>query len=151
MAGPLRPRLNSRATPKAAGAGLVLALILASMASPLPAHGQTPQLQTLTQQNAAALVGESVAQPLRYFRNNVGGTLSLLDRVAAGGASRFVFSSSAAVYGEPPGTPITEDFPLCEGCQCFFNNKCLVDPYTSLSVEECYVASPLVRKGESDG
>ncbi len=60
---------------------------------------------------AFSLVGESVRDPLRYWRNNVGGTLALLDRVARGGARRFVFSSSAAVYGEPPEHPITERAP----------------------------------------
>jgi UDP-glucose 4-epimerase len=61
---------------------------------------------------AFSLVGESVRDPLKYWRNNVGGTLSLLERVAAGGARRFVFSSSAAVYGEPARVPIAEDAAL---------------------------------------
>lgn len=60
---------------------------------------------------AFSLVGESVRDPLKYWRNNVGGTLALLDQVARGGACRFVFSSSAAVYGEPPEHPITEQAP----------------------------------------
>jgi UDP-glucose 4-epimerase len=61
---------------------------------------------------AYSLVGESVRDPLKYFRNNVGGTLALIDRVARGGAGRFVFSSTAAVYGEPEQVPITEDAAL---------------------------------------
>lgn len=61
---------------------------------------------------AFSLVGESVHDPLKYWRNNVGGTLALLERVARGGAGRFVFSSSAAVYGEPDCVPITEDAAL---------------------------------------
>ncbi|MFO7653814.1 MAG: UDP-glucose 4-epimerase GalE [Candidatus Krumholzibacteriia bacterium] len=61
---------------------------------------------------AFSLVGESVQQPLRYWDNNVGAMLALLDRVARGGASRFVFSSSAAVYGEPDRAVIPEDAPL---------------------------------------
>ncbi len=60
---------------------------------------------------AFSLVGESAEDPLRYYRNNVGGTLALLRRVAAGGAGRFVFSSSAAVYGEPGTVPIPESAP----------------------------------------
>ncbi|MCI3934166.1 UDP-glucose 4-epimerase GalE [Streptomyces sp. AN091965] len=57
-------------------------------------------------------VGESVEQPLRYYRENVGGLVTLLDAVAAAGVRRFVFSSSAAVYGEPPAAGlITEDTP----------------------------------------
>ncbi len=61
---------------------------------------------------AFSLVPESVRDPLRYWRNNVGGTLNLLERVAAGGARRFVFSSTAAVYGEPDEVPLREDAPL---------------------------------------
>ena len=57
---------------------------------------------------AHSLVGESMTDPLKYYHNNVTGTLALIDRVAAGGADRFVFSSSAAVYGEPEISPITE-------------------------------------------
>ncbi|MFH1844977.1 MAG: UDP-glucose 4-epimerase GalE [bacterium] len=61
---------------------------------------------------AFSQVGESVRDPLRYYRNNVVGTLALLQRVAAGGAGRLVFSSSAAVYGEPTTLPIPESAPL---------------------------------------
>jgi UDP-glucose 4-epimerase len=61
---------------------------------------------------AFSLVAESMTDPLRYYRNNVGGSLQLIRRVAAGGARRFVFSSSAAVYGEPAAVPIPEDAPL---------------------------------------
>jgi len=61
---------------------------------------------------AFSLVGESVRDPLKYWRNNVGGTLALLERIARGGAARFVFSSTAAVYGEPETVPITEDAAL---------------------------------------
>ena len=57
---------------------------------------------------ALSLVAESVAEPVRYFRVNVGGTLNLLDAMAATGAGRLVFSSTAAVYGEPERVPIPE-------------------------------------------
>ncbi|MFD9395486.1 UDP-glucose 4-epimerase GalE [Streptomyces sp. NPDC060000] len=56
-------------------------------------------------------VAESVAQPTRYYRENVGGLATLLDAVAAAGVRRFVFSSSAAVYGNPDVDLITEDTP----------------------------------------
>ncbi len=52
--------------------------------------------------------GESVQQPGRYFANNVGGTIALLNAMVAFGVSRLVFSSSAAVYGEPETVPIPE-------------------------------------------
>lgn len=57
-------------------------------------------------------VGESVAQPLSYYDNNVAGTLCLLRAMQATGISRLVFSSSATVYGDPATVPIREDFPL---------------------------------------
>jgi UDP-glucose 4-epimerase len=62
----------------------------------------------------AALIeaGESMAKPEVYFRNNSAATLSLLESMLATGVRRLVFSSTAAVYGEPATTPIREDAPL---------------------------------------
>jgi len=60
---------------------------------------------------AKSLVGESVEHPERYWHNNVAGTMSLLDAVRAAGVPRFVFSSSAATYGEAAEVPITETTP----------------------------------------
>ncbi|MFE7273525.1 UDP-glucose 4-epimerase GalE [Streptomyces sp. NPDC057623] len=54
-------------------------------------------------------VAESVAQPTRYYRENVGGLATLLEAVAEAGVKRFLFSSSAAVYGNPDVDLITED------------------------------------------
>ncbi len=56
-------------------------------------------------------VGESVAQPLRYYENNVTGTLVLCEVMAEFNVKNLVFSSSATVYGDPASLPITEDFP----------------------------------------
>lgn len=56
-------------------------------------------------------VGESVAEPLRYYDNNVTGTLSLLRAMEKSAVQNLVFSSSATVYGDPASVPITEDFP----------------------------------------
>src|SRR6059036_2721561 len=55
---------------------------------------------------------ESVQQPGRYFANNVGGAIALLNAMVTYNVTRFVFSSSAAVYGEPQALPITEDQPM---------------------------------------
>src|SRR6187200_3427765 len=55
-------------------------------------------------------VGDSVKDPAGYYRNNVGGALSVLDAMIAEGVQRFVFSSTA-VFGNPVETPITEDHP----------------------------------------
>ncbi|WP_436777441.1 UDP-glucose 4-epimerase GalE [Yinghuangia sp. YIM S09857] len=57
---------------------------------------------------ARSLVGESVSDPAAYWHANVGGTLALLDAVHAHSVPRFVFSSTAAVYGDPVTTPIAE-------------------------------------------
>jgi len=57
-------------------------------------------------------VGESTQKPELYFSNNVGATLSLLDAMLATGVKRLVFSSTAAVYGTPEVTPISEDSPF---------------------------------------
>lgn len=57
-------------------------------------------------------VGESVAEPVRYYRNNVTGSVNLFGAMADHGVKRLVFSSSATVYGDPHAVPIREDFPL---------------------------------------
>lgn len=57
-------------------------------------------------------VAESIAQPLAYYDNNVGGTIALLQAMRTAGVRDIVFSSSATVYGEPVAVPVREDFPL---------------------------------------
>ena len=61
---------------------------------------------------ALKAVGESVAEPLRYYQNNITGTLVLCEVMQKQGVNHIVFSSSATVYGDPASVPITEDFPL---------------------------------------
>ena len=56
-------------------------------------------------------VGDSIRDPAGYYRHNVGGTLSLLDAMASESVRQLVFSSTAAIYGEPIETPITETHP----------------------------------------
>jgi UDP-glucose 4-epimerase len=60
---------------------------------------------------AKSLVGESVAEPAKYWSANLGGTLALLDAMREIGVRTIVFSSTAAVYGEPEHTPVTETDP----------------------------------------
>ena len=60
---------------------------------------------------AKSLVGESVANPAKYWSNNLGGTISLLEAMREIGVRTIVFSSTAAVYGEPERTPILETDP----------------------------------------
>ncbi len=80
-------------------------------------------------------VGESVKQPLRYYENNVGGTVTLCEVMAEYGCKRIVFSSSATVYGDPHTTPIKEDFPLSAtnpyGRSKLFVEEILRDLYVS--------------------
>jgi UDP-glucose 4-epimerase len=59
-------------------------------------------------------VGESVEQPVRYYQNNVEGTLNLLRVMGEQGVHKLVFSSSATVYGDPESIPVLESFPT--GC-----------------------------------
>ncbi|WP_028536156.1 UDP-glucose 4-epimerase GalE [Paludibacterium yongneupense] len=57
-------------------------------------------------------VGESVADPLRYYDNNISGTLNVLQAMRDADVRKLVFSSSATVYGDPHAVPISENFPL---------------------------------------
>jgi UDP-glucose 4-epimerase len=71
------------------------------------------RIETVMHFAALALVGESVQEPLRYYRNNLAGTVSLLEAMDACGVSRMVFSSTCAIYGEPAPRhiPMNEDCP----------------------------------------
>ncbi|MEP6663319.1 MAG: UDP-glucose 4-epimerase GalE, partial [Verrucomicrobiota bacterium] len=60
---------------------------------------------------AHALVGESMTNPSKYFRNNVSSGLNLLDGAVEAGVKKFVFSSTCATYGPPDRVPMTEDLP----------------------------------------
>ncbi len=72
----------------------------------LPGHDAVVHLA------ARSLVGESMERPAAYFRANVGGTAVVLEAMEATGVRRLVFSSTAAVYGEPESVPIDEDAPV---------------------------------------
>ena len=61
---------------------------------------------------ASKAVGESTQQPLAYYANNIGGLLTVCEAMRSHGCQRFVFSSSATVYGQPDRLPIAEDAPL---------------------------------------
>jgi UDP-arabinose 4-epimerase len=95
------------------------------------------QIHAVIQFAALIQVGESVRDPRRYFRGNVVNTLNLLDAMVDAGVGEIVFSSTAAVYGDPLRVPISEDHPLSP-----------VSPYgdTKLIVERI-----LQRYGEAYG
>ncbi len=61
---------------------------------------------------AYIVVPESVTEPLKYYQNNLAQTIALLEAARSAGVKKFIFSSSAAVYGEPQETPIPEEHPV---------------------------------------
>jgi UDP-glucose 4-epimerase len=69
------------------------------------------QIECVMHFAAFAYVGESVGEPLLYYRNNTTGTLGLLEAMRAAGVKRLVFSSTCATYGEPETMPIHEELP----------------------------------------
>ena len=75
---------------------------------------------------AYSQVGESMHQPLLYYRNNLAETVSLLEAMVRHDVGRFIFSSTAAVYGEPVAIPITEDHP-CAPTNSYGNTKLAVE------------------------
>ena len=75
---------------------------------------------------AFSLVGESVENPLKYYRNNMAATAELLDSMIRHNVKRFIFSSTAAVYGEPVEIPITEDHP-CDPTNPYGASKIAVE------------------------
>jgi len=84
---------------------------------------------------ASANVPDSVTRPLNYYENNVARTISLIQMALKANVKDFIFSSSAAVYGQPKESPIKEYFPLCP-----------VNPYGATKVmiekilEDCHIA-----------
>ncbi|RUM55602.1 MAG: UDP-glucose 4-epimerase GalE [Nautilia sp.] len=72
-------------------------------------------------------VGESVQKPLKYYDNNVCGTLKLLEVMREYNCKKIVFSSSATVYGDPQTTPITEDFPVGNTTNPYGTSKYMIE------------------------
>ena len=70
---------------------------------------RTKEIDVVMHFAASSLVGESVSDPLKYYKNNVASTANLLSAMVENNVKKFIFSSTAAVYGEPKQLPITED------------------------------------------
>jgi UDP-glucose 4-epimerase len=87
-------------------------------------------------------VGESVAEPLRYYENNIEGTLSLCSVMAARKVKSIIFSSSATVYGDPPTVPIREDFPLAPASP-YGRTKLMIEQI----LQDLHAADPVWRIG----
>jgi UDP-glucose-4-epimerase GalE len=75
---------------------------------------------------ASSLVGESVVDPQKYYANNVGGTLSLLDAMRGAGCNRLVFSSTGAVYGNADSKALPENYP-CEPINPYGASKWMIE------------------------
>src|SRR5450432_2236851 len=73
--------------------------------------GREHRIEACVHFAAFAYVGESVSDPSRYYQNNVGQGIALLDSLRAAGVNRLVFSSTCATYGEPQRIPIDETHP----------------------------------------
>lgn len=100
---------NADAVP--AGAEFIEGDIAAVAGSVLGSGNSTPRFDGVLHFAAQSLVGESVERPEQYWQGNVVTTLALLEAMRLSGTPRLVFSSTAATYGEPERTPITEDAP----------------------------------------
>ena len=72
---------------------------------------------------ASKAVGESVSKPLKYYRNNLGSLVNLLDLMPAHGVEGIVFSSSCTVYGQPDVLPVTENAPIKKAESPYGNTK----------------------------
>src|SRR5438105_5446148 len=82
----------------------------------------------------SALIAESVARPLSYFQNNVGGTLSLLQAMLDAGVKNIVFSSTCATYGLPLSVPIKENQPK-KLINPYGESKMVIDRFHTLVVQ----------------
>ncbi|MCB9246684.1 MAG: UDP-glucose 4-epimerase GalE [Flavobacteriales bacterium] len=72
-------------------------------------------------------VGESVQQPLKYYRNNVAGLITLLECMAKAGVKNIVFSSSCTVYGDTDLSPVHEDIPIARAASPYGNTKIICE------------------------
>lgn len=95
---------------------------------------------------ALKAVGESVAEPLRYYDNNVAGTISLVQALDDAGVRNLVFSSSATVYGDPATLPMTEEMPIGTATNPYGWSKIMMEQVlTDLQVSEPEWSIALLR------
>ncbi len=85
------------------------------------------EIETVMHFAGLKAVGESVAEPMKYYDNNVSGSLILAEEMAKAGVFSIVFSSSATVYGDPSRTPITEDMPVGGTTNPYGTSKYMVE------------------------
>ena len=118
------------------------------------------RVQAIVHLAASTVVPDSVADPLSYYANNTAGSLSLLKAAVGGGVKHFVFSSTAAVYGNPDATPVKEDAALRPmspyGASKLMTERMLQDAaaasslkYVALRYFNVAGADPKLRTGQS--
>ncbi|HTE86051.1 MAG TPA: UDP-glucose 4-epimerase GalE [Dehalococcoidia bacterium] len=95
-------------------------------------------------------VAQSMSEPGRYFANNVGGTISLINTAVEHGVQRFVFSSTAAVYGPPAYTPIDEQHPLVP-INVYGQGKLMVEQMLAWYGSQCGLRSISLRYFNASG
>ncbi len=86
---------------------------------------------------ASKAVGESVKEPLKYYRNNLTGIINVLECMKRYGASSLVFSSSCTVYGQPEELPVTEEAPIQPALSPYGNTKQICEEIIRDTVSSC--------------
>ena len=105
-----------------------------------------PSLAGVIHFAAHKAVGESVQQPLLYYRNNLGSLINLLDCMADAGLSPLVFSSSCTVYGQPDKLPVTEESPIKKAESPYGNTKQICEAILADTIaSECCVRAISLR------
>ncbi|MBO4243859.1 MAG: UDP-glucose 4-epimerase GalE [Bacteroidales bacterium] len=84
---------------------------------------QHPGIESVIHFAASKAVGESVEQPLKYYRNNINGLINVLEAMKEFGIKNLVFSSSCTVYGQPKTLPVTENSPIQPALSPYGNTK----------------------------
>lgn len=95
------------------------------------------QIDSIIHFAASKAVGESMENPLLYYRNNLGSLINLLQLSQEFGVSKFVFSSSCTVYGEPEALPVSEDAPVKEAESPYGNTKQIGEEIIKDFVRSC--------------
>jgi len=120
------------------------------------AHVLTPEFDAVLHFAGFIAAGESMVRPERYWENNVVGSLALLDAVRAAGVPRLVFSSTAAVYGNPIELPVTEQAPTAPtnpygstklAIDLALTSECAAHGLAAISLRYFNVAGALIRDG----
>ena len=84
---------------------------------------QNPGIESVIHFAASKAVGESVEQPLKYYRNNINGLINILEAMKEFSIKNLVFSSSCTVYGQPEKLPVTENSPIQPALSPYGNTK----------------------------